>query len=395
MMQTHKRVYMDYSAGKPVDPKVMEEILPYMTSYYGNPSSLHSFGQEASKAVEEARAKVAQLINAEKKDSIIFTSGATESNNLAIKGVAYRYRDRGTRIITSSVEHMSVVNPCKFLTTRGFEAVFLPVDKDGIVNLEALRKELDDKTTLVTIVYANGEIGTIEPTREISKIVHSKNAYLHVDATAANGQIPIDVKNDGIDLLSMSSNDMCGPKGVGALYIKEGVRVEPLLHGGGQERGFRSGTENVPGIVGFGKAAEIARGEMQKESERLIKLRDRMIRGLLGPVRYSFLNGHPTERLPNNVSVRYNFIEGESMLLSLDMMGVAASSGSACTSKTLEPSHVLLAMGLRHEEAHGSLMFSLGKSNTEEEVDYVIGLMPGIVKRLRQMSPLTPKELNE
>jgi cysteine desulfurase len=395
MMQVQKRVNMDYSAGKPVDQRVVEEMLPYMTSHYGNPSSLHFIGQEAKNALEEARAKVAKLVNAEKKESIIFTSGATESNNLAIKGVAYRYMDRGTRIITSSVEHMSVVNPCKFLTTKGFQAVFLPVDRDGIVKLEALEKELDDKTTLVTIVYANGEIGTVEPIKEISKIVHGKKAYLHVDATAANGQVPIDVKNDGIDLLSLSCNDMYGPKGVGALYIKEGIRVEPLLHGGGQERGIRSGTENVPGIVGFGRAAEIACAEMQNESERLIKLRDRMIKGLLDPIPYSFLNGHPTKRLPNNVSVRYNFIEGESMLLSLDMMGVAASSGSACTSKTLEPSHVLLATGLKHEEAHGSLMFSLGKSNTEEEADYVISSMPGIVKRLRQMSPLTPKELNQ
>lgn len=394
-MPAQKRVYMDYSAGKPVDPRVIEETLPYMKSLYGNPSSLHTFGQEAKTALEEARAKVAQLINAEKKESIIFTSGATESNNLAIKGVAYRYKDRGTRIVTSSVEHMSVVNTCKFLTTKGFEAIFLPVDSCGVVSLEALEKELTNKTVLVTMVYANGEIGTVEPIKEIGKIVHAKSAYLHVDATAANGQVPIDVKNDGVDLLSLSSNDMYGPKGVGVLYIKEGIRLEPQLHGGGQERGLRSGTENLPGIVGFGKAAEIARVEMQTESERLIRLRDRMIKGMLEPIPYSFLNGHPTERLPNNVSIRYNFIEGESMLLSLDMMGVAASSGSACTAKTLEPSHVLLAIGLKHEEAHGSLMFSLGKQNTEEDIDYVIGLMPGIVKRLRLMSPLTPKELNK
>jgi cysteine desulfurase len=394
-MPAQKRIYMDYSAGKPVDPRAFEEMLPCMESFYGNPSSLHTFGQEAQKALEEARTRVAQLINAEKKESIIFTSGATESNNLAIKGVANRYRDRGTRIITSSVEHMSVVNICKFLTTKGFEAVFLPVDHCGIIDLEALEKELTDKAVLVTVVYANGEIGTIEPIRKISEIVHSKGSFLHVDATVANGQVPIDVKNDGIDLLSLSSNDMYGPKGVGALYIKEGIRLEPLFHGGGQERGLRSGTENLPGIAGFGKAAEIARMEMQTESERLVKLRDRFVKGLLDPIPYSFLNGHPTERLPNNVSVRYNFIEGESMLLSLDMMGVAASSGSACTAKTLEPSHVLLATGLKHEEAHGSLMFSLGKQNTEEEVDYVIGLMPGIVKRLRSMSPLTPKELNQ
>ena len=376
-----------------MDSQVVEAMLPHMKSSYGNPSSLHLFGQEAKRALDEARMKVAELVSAERKESIIFTSGATESNNLAIKGVAYRNKDRGTRILASSVEHMSVVNPCKFLTTKGFEAIFLPVDKYGFVNLESLEKELTDKTVLVTIVYANGEIGTIEPIKEISKIVHSKNATLHVDATAACGQIPINVKEEGIDLLTISSNDMYGPKGVGALYVKESTRLEPLVHGGGQERGLRSGTENLAGIVGFGEAAEIAKKEMPTESMRLRKLRDRFIEGLLKPIPYSFLNGHPTMRLPDNVSVRYSFIEGESMLLSLDMMGVYASSGSACTAKTLEPSHVLLAIGLKHEEAHGSLMFTLGKQNTEEDVDYAISLMPSIVKRLREISPLTPKEL--
>jgi len=394
-MSTPRRIYMDYAAGKPVESRVAEAMLPYAKSSWGNPSSLHTLGQEAKRALEEARGRIAELINAEKKENIIFTSGATESNNMAIKGVANRNKDRGTRVITSSVEHMSVVNPIKSLTTKGFEAIFVPVDRYGFVLLDRLEKELTDKTILVSIVYANSEIGTIEPIKEISKIVHSKNAYLHVDATPACGQVPIDVKNEGIDLLTISSNDMYGPKGVGALYIKEGVRVEPLLHGGGQERGLRSGTENLPGIVGFGKAAEIAKKEMQTSSPRLEKLRERLIEGLLKPIPYSFLNGHPTRRLPDNASVRYDFIEGESMLLSLDIEGVFTSSGSACTSKTLEPSHVLLALGLKHEEAHGSLMFTLGKENTEEEVDYVISLMPGIVKRLRAMSPLTPKELND
>lgn len=392
-MSAKKRVYMDHAAGRPVEPRALEEMLPYFKSSYGNPSSLHVFGQEAKRAVEDARSRVAALINAEKRESIIFTSGATESNNLAIKGMANRNKDRGTRILTSAVEHMSVVNPCKFLTTKGFEVVFLPVDKYGFLNLESLRKELTDKTILVSVVYANAEIGTIEPIKEISKVVHGKNVYLHVDATVACGQVPIDVKNEGVDLLTISSNDMYGPRGVGALYVKDGVRLEPLLHGGGQERGLRSGTENVAGIVGFGKAAEIAKKEMQPESARLTKLRDRFIDGLLKPIPYSFLNGHPTTRLPDNVSVRYSFIEGESMLLSLDMMGVYASSGSACTAKTLEPSHVLLAIGLKHEEAHGSLMFTLGSDNTEEDVDYAASLMPDIVKRLRGMSPLTPKEL--
>jgi len=394
-MSTTRRIYLDHAAGKPVDPPVIEAMLPFMRSSFGNPSSLHTLGQEAKHALEEARAKVAELINAEKKENIIFTSGATESNNMAIKGVANRYKDRGTRIITSSIEHMSVVNTFKFLKTKGFEPIFLPVDKYGFVLLESLEGLLTDRTALVSIVYANGEIGTIEPIKDISKIVHGKNSILHVDATAACGQIPIDVKNEGMDLLTISSNDMYGPKGVGALYIKDGIRIEPQLLGGGQEKGVRSGTENVPSIVGFGKAAEIAKKDMQSDGARLAKLRDRFVDSLLEPIPYSFLNGHPTKRLPDNVSVRYSFIEGESMLLSLDMNGVYASSGSACTAKTLEPSHVLLAIGLKHEEAHGSLMFTLGKENTEEEVDYAASLMPEIVKRLRAMSPLTPKELNE
>lgn len=384
---------MDHTAGRPVDPRVIEAMFSYEKSFQVNPSSVHSFGQEARKALEGARAKVSELINAERKESIIFTSGATESNNMAIKGSAYRNKERGTHIISSSVEHMSVLNPCKFLTTKGFKVTFLPVDQYGFVDLKSLEEKLTDETILVSIMYANGEIGTIQPIKKISQIVHSKNAYLHVDATAANGQVPIDVKNEGIDLLTISSNDMYGPKGVSALYVKKGLRIEPIIHGGGQERGLRSGTEDIPGIVGFGKAAEIAKKEMQTESERLMKLRDKLIKGLLDHIPYSFLNGHQNKRLPNNVAVRFSFIEGEAMLLSLDMMGVAASSGSACTTKTLEPSHVLRAIGLKHEEAHGSLLFTLGKQNTEEKVDYVISIMPDIVKRLRAMSPLTPTEL--
>lgn len=390
-MPSIKRVYMDYTAGKPVDPRVIEVMLNYMKRNFGNPSSIHSFGQEAKHALEEARSKVAELINAE-KDSIIFTSGATESNNLAIKGVAYRNQRKGRHIITSSIEHMSVINTCKFLMNNGYKVTFLPVDGYGFVDLEALKEELTEETVLVSIMYANGEIGTVQPIREISRIAHSKNAYLHVDATAALGQLHIDVNRDGIDLLTLSSNDIYGPTGVGALYISRGVRIAPIIHGGGQERGLRSGTENVAGIVGFGKAAEIAKEEMAVESKRLTRLRDKLIKGLL-EIPYSFLNGHPTKRLPNNAAVRFSFIEGESILLSLDMMGVAASSGSACTTKTLEPSHVLRAIGLKHEEAHGSVLFTLGKQSTEEHVDYVIEVMPGIVKRLRELSPLTPKEL--
>lgn len=388
-----KKLNMDYAAGKPVEPRAIEAMLPYMKTSYGNPSSLHSSGQEAKQALLDSRKNIAQLINAEKPESIIFTSGATESNNLAIKGTANRNKDKGTKILTSKIEHMSVVNPVKYLTTKGFEAIYIPVDKLGILDLISLEKELTEKTVLVSIVYANGEIGTIEPIKEISKIVHTKNAYLHVDATAAAGQVPIDVQDLGIDLLTISSNDMYGPKGVGALYLKDGIRIEPLLHGGGQEKGLRSGTENIPGIVGFGKAAEIAKQEMQNNLEKMTKLRDRLIEGLLTSLPYTFLNGNPTNRLPDNVSVRYSFIEGESMLLSLEMSGVSVSSGSACASKTLEPSHVLLATGLKHEEAHGSVMFSLSKYNTIDDVEYIIGLMPPIIKRLRAMSPLTPKEL--
>jgi cysteine desulfurase len=386
---------MDNSSGKFIDQQVIDAMIPYMKTIYGNPSSLHQFGQEPKQAVEDARVKIKELINAERKESILFTSGGTESNNLAIKGVAYRNEGLGKHIITSSIEHMSILNPCKFLSTKGFDTTFLPVDQYGLVNLQSLEKKITDETILVSIGHANGEIGTIQPIREISEMIHQKRAYLHVDATATNGQVPIDVEADGIDLLTISSNDIYGPKGIGALYVREGTRIEPLIHGGGQERGLRSGTENVPAMVGFGKAAEIAKKELPTESKRLKKLRDKLINGLTESIPYSFLNGHPTTRLPNNVAVRYSFIEGESMLLDLDINGIAASSGSACTAKTLQPSHVLLEIGLKHEEAHGSLLFTLGKQNTEEEVDYVINVMPNIVKRLRTMSPLTPKKLRD
>ena len=388
-----RRIYMDYSAGKPVDPRVTDAMLPFFNSRFGNPSSFHTLGQEAKQTLQNSREVIAKLINSETPEAIVFTSGATESNNLAIRGIAGRNKSRGNKILTSSVEHMSVVNPCKLMIKNGFQVIFLPVDKFGVLDLEKLETELDDQTTLVSIVYANPEIGTIEPIKEISKIVHAKKAFLHVDATAACGQVPIDVQDENIDLLTMSSNDMYGPKGVGALYIKPGTTIEPVNQGGGQERGLRSGTENIPGIVGFAKAAEIAKNEMANESQRLTLLRNNLIKGLIEPIPNSFINGHPTQRLPNNVSVRYSFIEGESILLSLDIMGVYASSGSACAAKTLQPSHVLLALGLQPEDAHGSLMATLGRENTQEDVDKLKSLMPDIVKRLRDMSPLTPKEL--
>jgi cysteine desulfurase len=392
-MSVKRRICMDYSAGKPVDPRVIDEMLPYMKASFGNPSSLHALGQEARKVLDDSRQSLAKYLNAEEPDSIIFTCGATESNNLAVKGVANRNKSQGTKILTSSVEHMSIVNSFKFLTRNGFQAVFLPVDKFGILDLQKLEAELDDNTTLVSVVYANSEIGTIEPIREISKIVHTKKAYLHVDATAACGQVPIDVQSENIDLLTISSNDMYGPKGVGALYIKPGISIESIIQGGGQERGLRSGTENIPGIVGFAKAAEIARNEMHENNNMLVNLRDSLIKGLIDPIPYSFLNGHPTKRLPDNVSVRYSFVEGESILLSLDILGILASSGSACAAKTLQPSHTLLALGLIAEEAHGSLMLTLGRDNTQEDADRVNSVVPDIIRRLRDMSPLTPKDL--
>ena len=388
-----RRIYLDHAAGTPVDKRVLEDMMPYFTQSYGNPSSVYSFGSEARNAMETARNKVAALIGAEKSEEVIFTSGGTESNNLAIKGVAYRNREKKNRIIASSIEHMSVLNTCKDLSKQGFEVIHIPVDEYGTIDIEVLKKEVNDKTALVSIMYANGEIGTIEPIKEIGKIVHSLNVYFHVDAVAAAGQVPINVQDENIDLLSIASNNMYGPRGVGALYIKTGTRIQPIIHGGGQERGLRSGTENVPGIVGMGRAAEIAREVMKAEAERLLKLRIKFIKGVLESIPVSFLNGHPTYRLPNNVNVRFSYVEGESLILSLDMEGIACSSGSACTSKTLEPSHVLLEIGLKHEEAHGSLLFTLGKQNMEEDIEYVLNLLPGIVKRLRAMSPLTPKEL--
>jgi len=377
----------------PLDSRVFEAMKPYFMEDYGNPSSSHSFGNSAKEALAASREKVAQLVAAEKPQEVIFTSGGTESNNLAIKGVAYRNRAKGNHIITTAIEHISVINICKFLQKQGFEVTYVPVDKQGVVDIEKLKEAINDKTILISVMYANGEIGTIQPIREIGKLAQENNVIFHVDAVDAAGKVPINVKEEKIDLLSISSNDMYGPKGVGALYIKTGTKIQPIIQGGGQERGLRSGTENIPGIVGMGKAAELARKEMKSEGKRLTRLRDKLIKGVLDKIDYSFLNGHPTERLPGNANLRFSYIEGESLILGLDMYGVQVSSGSACTSKTLEPSHVLLAIGLAHEEAHGSLVFTMGKQNSEEDVDYVLEVLPDVVKRLRVLSPLTPKEI--
>jgi cysteine desulfurase len=388
-----RKVYMDHGAGMPLDSKVFEAMKPYFFEDYGNPSSSHSFGNSAKAALASSREKIADLVVAEKPQEVIFTSGGTESNNLAIKGVALRNKAKGNHIITTAIEHISVINICKYLQKQGFEVTSIPVDKQGVVNLEKLKDAVNDKTILISVQYANGEIGTIQPIKEIGKIAQENNIAFHVDAVAAAGQVPINVKEENIDLLSLSSNDMYGSKGVGALYIKKGTKIQPIIQGGGQERGLRSGTENIPGIVGMGKAAEIAKMEMKSESKRLAQVRDKLIKDVLGKIEYSFLNGHPIKRLPNNANLRFSYIEGESLILSLDMLGIQVSSGSACTSKTLEASHVLLAMGLVHEEAHGSLVFTLGKQNSEEDVDYVVEVLPNVVKRLRALSPLTPKEI--
>ena len=366
-------------------------MIPYFNEDFGNPSSTHSMGQEALEVLEESRKHVANLIGA-KPSEIIFTSGATESINMAIRGAAYRNKTRGNNVVYSEIEHISVINATKYLVRQGFRGTSVPVDRTGLIDKDALSRIVRDQAVVVSLMYANGEIGTIEPVREAAEIVHETGAVMHVDGVAAACQIPIDVRRDGMDFLTISSNDLYGPKGMGALYIKEGTRIEPLIQGGGQERGLRSGTENIPGIVGMAKAAEIAKAEMETESKRLTTMRDQLIEGVLGNIRESHLNGHRTQRLPNNANLRFSYVEGESIILSLDMEGIQVSSASACTSKTLEPSHVLMAIGLKHEEAHGSIAFTFGRDNTLSDPDYVISVLPPIVKRLRMISPLTPKE---
>ena len=385
-------VYMDHGAGYPVDPRVLKEMMPYFTESYGNPASFHSEGFKALKAVNVAREQVAGLVNSQPSE-IVFTSGATEANNLALIGATIQNKKKGNRIIISAIEHISVINITKELTRQGFEVVTCPVDEAGIIKLDELEKLVDDNTTLVSIMAANGEIGTIQPINEAVVISKRHDALFHSDATSAIGKISLDVEKIGLDLMTISSNDFYGPKGVGALFIKKGIRVKPHTIGGGQENGIRSGSENVPGIIGMGKAAEYIKEEMPEESARFAKLRDRLISGVLESIPESYLNGHPSFRLPTNANLRFSYIEGEALLMSLDELGIKVSSGSACAAKTLEPSHVLLSCGLKHEEAHGSLVFTLGKDNNMEHVEYVIEQLPGVVKRLRSMSPLTPKEL--
>jgi cysteine desulfurase len=384
------RIYLDYAATTPVHPDVLAAMLPYFTNTFGNPSAIHSYGQEARGAMEEARANVADLIGAHGEE-IVFTSGGTEADNFALEGVAFASEGRGNHIITTSIEHHAVLETCHFLEKRGFNITYLPVDRYGMVDPVDVRKAITPKTILVSVMHANNEAGTIQPLAEIGRITREAGVYFHTDAVQTVGHIPVAVNELGVDLLSISAHKLYGPKGVGALYVRKGTRLVSFMHGGGQERGHRAGTENVPGIVGFGKAAELARQEMNEEAERLIRLRDKLIKGLLERIDHTHLNGHPVERLPNNVSVSVDFVEGESMLLNFDLEGICASTGSACSSGSLEASHVLLAMGLNHQQAHGSLRFTLGKWTTEDELKRVLDVLPGIVARLRAMSPLYKK----
>lgn len=382
-----RRVYLDHAATTPVHPEVVEVMRYYMLQDWGNPSSIHSFGREARAGVDEARAKLAALIRADPEE-IVFTGGGTEADNMAIKGTAWELRNKGDHIITSAVEHHAVLHTVEWLEKQGFRATYLPVDEYGMVDPGDVERAITSSTILVSIMAANNEVGTVQPVAEIARICREKGVRFHTDAVQAVGQLPIDVHALGVDLLSLSAHKIYGPKGVGALYVRRGVRLTPLLHGGAHERKRRAGTEGVPGIVGLGKAAELARLEFDQRVEHYRRVRDLLWERIRERVPEVRLNGHPTERLPNNLNLSVLYVEGESMLLNLDMKGIAASSGSACTSGSLEPSHVLLAMGIPHEVAHGSLRMTVGVSTTEEDTAYVAESLGEIVDRLRAMSPL-------
>lgn len=386
--------YFDNAATTQVRPEVAEAMIPYLTESFGNPSSIYKIAQKNKNAVEHAREQVANAINAGVNE-IYFTGGGSEADNWAIKGVAESYGNKGKHIITSCIEHHAVLHTCEYLETKGYEVTYLPVDEYGMISLDDLKNAIREDTILITIMFANNEIGTIEPIAEIGKIAHEHGILFHTDAVQAVGHIEIDVKAMNIDMLSMSGHKFYGPKGIGALYIKKGIKLNPLIHGGAQERRRRAGTENVPGIVGMGLAIELAVKELPEELPRLTALRDKLINEILEKVPYSRLNGHPVKRLPGNANISFEFIEGEGILLLLDYKGICASSGSACTSGSLDPSHVLLAIGLPHEKAHGSVRLTIGHFTTEEQVDYVIKEIPPIIDRLRQMSPLYEEFLNE
>ena len=381
------RIYLDYAATTPMRPEVVSAMLPYFSEVSGNPSSIHASGQEAKGAMEEARAKVASIIGAQDGE-IVFTSSGTEADNYALKGVAYANESKGNHIITSSIEHHAVLETARFLESKGFKVTYLSVDRYGMVDPDEVKESITEKTILISVMHANNEIGTIQPIAEIGKIAREAGVYFHTDAVQTVGHLPVDVDELEVDLLSISAHKLYGPKGIGALYIRKGTRLVSFIHGGEQERRRRASTENVPGIVGLGIAIELACQEMGEEAERLIYLRDKLIKELLEQIKHARLNGHPQERLPNNANVTIDFAEGEAMCLNLDLEGICVSTGSACSSSSLEPSHVFLAMGLPHEQAHSSLRFTLGKWTTEEDVIRVVEVLPKIVARLRAISPL-------
>lgn len=385
-----KNIYMDNAATTQIKEEVLVEIKDKLDNVYGNPSSIYKIGRDSKTIVETSREKVAKAIGAKTKE-IYFTASGSEADNWAIKGIAYANNDRGNHIITTKIEHHAVLDTCKYLERKGFEVTYLDVDEYGVVNLEQLRNSIKETTILISIMYANNEIGTLQPIEEIGEIARENKIYFHTDAVQALGSIDINLEELKVDLLSISAHKIYGPKGIGALYIRQGVKIDPLVQGGGQERNRRAGTENVPYIAGFGKAIEMATANISEKASRLSELRDYFIRTVQDKIDYTRLNGHPTKRLPGNVNISFQYIEGESLLLSLDMVGVGASSGSACTSGSLDPSHVLLAIGLNHETAHGSLRLSLGDFNTREEIDYTVEKLIEIVARLRSMSPLYEK----
>lgn len=390
-----KRIYMDYSATTPVKQEVLDEMMPYFTETFGNASSAHSFGREVKNAVMSSREKVASLVNA-KPNEIYFTAGGTESDNWAIQGVAFSLKEKGNHIITSKIEHHGILHICEYLEKHhGFEVTYLDVDSDGKVNPKDVKNAIKENTILITIMFANNEIGTIQPIKEIGQIAKEHKILFHSDAVQAAGNIEIDVKELNIDLMSMSSHKIYGPKGIGALFIKTGVKLHPMIHGGAQERRRRAGTENVPSIVGYGKAAELAKENLQNHMSELTRLRDKLAKEIIEKIPYTRINGHKSDRLPGNINFSFEFIEGEGILLMLDMLGIAASSGSACTSGSLDPSHVLMAIGLPHEIAHGSLRLSIGDFTTEEDIDYIIEKLPAVIERLRSMSPLYLNKLKE
>ena len=383
--------YLDSNATTPLDPRVREAMAPYLAERFANPSAIYKFAQEVRAEVEAAREQVARLINAEPEE-VIFTSGGTEADNTAVQGVAFALRDKGKHVITSAIEHHAVLHACQYLEKFGFEVTVLPVDRYGIVDLEALKNAIRRDTILITVMHANNEIGTIEPIEAIVRIAHEHGIYAHTDAVQTVGKLPIDVKELGVDLLALSGHKIYGPKGIGALYIRKGVKIDPLLHGGHHERKRRAGTENVPGIIGLGMAAEMAQAELSQNEKKIRALRDRLEMRILERIPEVFVNGHPEKRLFNTLNCCIKGIEGESILLNLDFEGICASSGSACTSGSLDPSHVLLAIDLPHEVAHGSLRLSLNKFNTDEDVDKVLEVLPGITERLRSMSPIWGKQ---